>query len=64
MFSESLTISELKAKLQENHQQEIDIILEILAESGDSYFFGVDELRDILDSQTSKQHHFPFIIKT
>jgi len=46
MLRKHRTIKELNVK--KRHQKEADIILEILAGMGDDYFFGVDELKEIL----------------
>ena len=56
-MSTSLKIDTSKVQGQEKHRsQEIDIILELLIDVGDGYFFGMDEFKDILSSQQSKNH--------
>jgi len=52
MLSENLVITELEDEVQQRQFQEVDIILEILADIDDSYFFGVDELKEALNAQT------------
>ncbi len=48
MFSNNPVVKELGEKPQKESSREIEVILEILAEAGDGYFFGADKLRKAL----------------